>query len=363
MLGHMRSSIDRPGRDERVPHTERGAEHERDRRGTSMITGRWGKPSEVLLDLVVEENGAVRGVVNPDRQNAPIRQGHFDAVSGVINLEGEHVRPDGTTLAFRIAGHLDGRTLRLKYQYGDMRGETDVVRVEEYAPRPLTLRDRLRSRIAGLKRWINARSRPTGKENARNLRERGESLDSITVRDAVATDVQALAELHVTTWNATYKTTRGPTIATRTWQWDQVFAKEHRRDFVLVLEDRNGRLIGFTWGRPHEGEFEGELSKIYLRWEYHGLGLGRRMMTETARRFLERGIHSFILFAELSNPTLGFYDRVGGERLLDDHGQFSGAYGWRDIRTLINSPLSANRPPQPTRGGSKSNEPRLGARG
>lgn len=76
------------------------------------------------------------------------------------------------------------------------------------------------------------------------------------------------------------------------------------------------------------------MSKIYLRWEGHGLGLGRRMMAETARRFTERGIHSFILFAELSDPTLAFYDRMGGECLLDDRGQFNGGYGWRDVRTL-----------------------------
>jgi GNAT superfamily N-acetyltransferase len=201
----------------------------------------------------------------------------------------------------------------------------------------VTLWDRLKPRIAGLKRRINARSRPTGEENARTLRERGESLDSITFRDAIAADIPALAELHVTTWNATYNTSRGPTMATRAWQWNQVFAKEDRRDFVLVLEDRGGRLIGFTWGKPHEGELGGQLSKIYLRWEYHGLGLGRRMMAETARRFLERGIHSFILFAELDNPTLGFYDRMGGERLLDDRGQFGGAYAWRDVKTLIRS--------------------------
>ena len=200
---------------------------------------------------------------------------------------------------------------------------------------PLTFRDRLKPHIADVKRWINARSRPTGEENARKLRERGESLDSITFRDAVAADIPALAELHVTTWNATYNTARGPTIATRTWQWNQVFAKENRRDFALVLEDRNRRLIGFVWGKPHQGEFKGQVSKIYLRWEYHGLGLGRRMMAETARRFLERDIDSFILFAELSNPTLGFYDRMGGERLLDDRGQFGGAYGWRDVRTLL----------------------------
>lgn len=289
----------------------------------------------MLLDLVVEEDGAVRGVANPGGQNAPIRRGQFDASSGVLDLEGEHLRPDGTALPFRIAGRLDGRTLRLTYQYGDMRGTTDVVRVEEYTPPPLSFLDRLKPSVAAVKRWINARSRPTGAENARTLRERGESLDSITFRDAVAADIPALAELHVTTWNATYNTARGPTIATRTWQWNQVFAKENKRDFVLVLEDRNQRLIGFTWGRPHEGELEGELSKIYLRWEYHGMGLGRRMMAETARRFLERGIHSFILFAELSNPTLGFYDRMGGERLLDDRGQFGGAFGWRDLRKLI----------------------------
>jgi ribosomal protein S18 acetylase RimI-like enzyme len=300
-----------------------------------VITGRWGKPSDVLLDIVVEPDGAVRGVANPGRQDAPIRRGQFDAATGALHLEGDHVRPDGMTMSFRIDGRLDGRRLRLTYQYGEMRGNVDVVRVEEYRPPRLTVVDRLKRRVAALKRWLSALSRPSGETNAGRLRERGESLDSIVFRDAVAADIPALAELHVTTWNATYRTTRGPTIATRTWQWHEVFRKEHRRDFVLVLEDRNGRLIGFTWGKPHDGEFAGELSKIYLRWEYHGLGLGRRMMAETARRFLDRGIHAFILHAELSNPTLAFYDRMGGERLLDERGQFAGAYAWRDVRRLV----------------------------
>jgi ribosomal protein S18 acetylase RimI-like enzyme len=299
-----------------------------------MINGRWGKPNEVLLDLVVEEGGKVRGVANPGRQNAPIRRGHFDATSGAVNLEGEAVRPDGTTVPFRIEGRLDDRTLRLAYQFGEMEGTIDVVRVEEYRPRPLSLWERLKPRVEEVKRRINARSRPTGEENARKLRGRNEPLESITFRDAVAADIPR--------WPAArHDVERDLQHHPRTDDRDAHLAmepglrQENRRDFVLVLEDRSGRLIGFTWGKPNEGEFEGQLSKIYLRWEYHGLGLGRRMMAETARRFLERGIHSFILFAELSNPTLGFYDRMGGERLLDDRGQFGGAYGWRDVRTLI----------------------------
>jgi GNAT superfamily N-acetyltransferase len=300
-----------------------------------MITGRWGTPSEVLLDLVVDENGGITGIANPGRQNAVIQRGRFDAATGDVRLEGQHTPRDGASVPFLIEGRLEGRRLKLAYQFGEMRGVVDVVRVEEYRPRSPTLVDRLKPHVARVLRWLNARTRPSGETNARKLRERGEPLDSIIFRDATAADIPALAELHVTTWNATYNTARGPTIATRTWQWNQVFAKQHRRDFVLVLENRNGQLIGFTWGKPHEGELAGELSKIYLRWEYHGLGLGRRMMAETARRFLDRGIDSFILFAELTNPTLGFYDHMDGERLVDDRGLFNGAYAWRDLRKLI----------------------------
>src|SRR6476660_7557847 len=104
-----------------------------------MISGRWGKPAEVLLDLVVAPDGSIQGVANPGRQNAPIRRGHFDASSGAVDLEGEYVTPDGTIQPFRVAGRLAGRTLRLTYEFGDVRGETDVVRVEDYVPQPLSV--------------------------------------------------------------------------------------------------------------------------------------------------------------------------------------------------------------------------------
>jgi GNAT superfamily N-acetyltransferase len=302
-----------------------------------MITGQWGKPSEVLLDIVVDPDGAVRGVVNPGRQNAPIRDGRFNESDSTVELEGEIPRPDGEAAPFRITGRLDGRTLRLSYAIGDDHGTTELVRIEEYRPPRLTLANRLEARLADIRRYVDSRSRPDAEANARRLRDRGESLDSIIVRDAVAADSLALAELHVTTWNATYRTLRGPSVSTRVRQWNEVFGKQPRLDFVVVLEDRTGRLIGFAAGKPYQGECSGQLSKIYLRWEYHGLGLGRRLMSEAAQRFLDRGIDSFILFAERSNPTIGFYDRVGGERLVDERGLFTGAYAWRDVRRLIMS--------------------------
>jgi L-amino acid N-acyltransferase YncA len=301
-----------------------------------MITGQWGTNATPLLDIRVGDDGTVTGIANPGRERAPIRSGRFDAATGALRLEGEHTEPGRPPIPFVIEGKLDGGKLALRYQFGEQTGELTMGRVEEYHPKPLTIRQRLEPYLAAVQRRLNARTRPTGADNARKLNERGESLDSIVFRDASADDIAALAELHVTTWNATYNTTRGPTVEIRAWQWTEVFRKNDPRSFVLVLENASGRLIGFAWGKPHGGMdgFAGQLSKIYLRWEYHGLGLGRRMMGHIARRFLERGIDSFILFAELSNPTLGFYDRMGGERLLDEHGRFGGAYGWRDVSAL-----------------------------
>lgn len=303
-------------------------------RQTALISGRWGNPADVLLDLVAGPDGVVRGLVNPGRQVATIRHGRFDASSGAVHLEGAHVAPDGAAIPFRIDGHLRGRTLCLSYCFGDAAGTIDLMRVEAYAPRTARMFERLKARVARFKRALNARFRPGSGRNRRRLRDRGESVDTIVFRDAVAADIPALADLHVATWNATYRTNRGPGVGLRTRQWSEVLHRRPREDFVLVLENREGRLIGFTWGKPHGGEFAGELSKIYLRWEYHGLGLGRRMLAETAARFLERGMDSFVLFSESSNPTIGFFDHLGGERLLDEHGLFAGGFAWRDARPL-----------------------------
>jgi hypothetical protein len=50
---------------------------------------------------------------------------------------------------------------------------------------------------------------------------------------------------------------------------------------------------------------------------------------------LKIGIDSMILFADPHNPNILFYERLGGEKLLDEKGVFHGAYGWKDIRPLL----------------------------
>jgi ribosomal protein S18 acetylase RimI-like enzyme len=108
--------------------------------------------------------------------------------------------------------------------------------------------------------------------------------------------------------------------------------------FCYVIEDGHGELVGFAKGKRHDGGvlgYAGELNKIYLLRRVQRQGLGRRLLCAVARRFMEGGVASMLLFGEASNPSNGFYEAFGAERLYSDSGEFHGGYGWRDLGALV----------------------------
>lgn len=184
-------------------------------------------------------------------------------------------------------------------------------------------------------------TRPSRGANRRRARRRGEGPDSFEVREVRGEDLDALVDLHVRTWNATYPFySPKPTHEIRRAQWSRAFAGGREPWFCFVVVHPDGDLVGFAKGihRTPEvvggHEFRGELSKIYLLRRYQRLGLGRIMLGRVADRFLADGIPSMILFAEPSNPSSHFYEAMGAERLRDADGRFHGAYGWSDLGAL-----------------------------
>jgi ribosomal protein S18 acetylase RimI-like enzyme len=156
------------------------------------------------------------------------------------------------------------------------------------------------------------------------------------IREATPHDIPALAELHVATWNATYpEVLQKPTYEIRERQWQAAFEVTDGSWFCFLVEDEGGRLVGFAKGTPADHpDFSGQLSKIYLLGVHQRQGLGRRLVGHLARRFLDQGVTSMVLFADAQNPSCGFYEALGAERLFDEAGNFHGAYGWRDLRRL-----------------------------
>jgi GNAT superfamily N-acetyltransferase len=184
-------------------------------------------------------------------------------------------------------------------------------------------------------RFVAGLQRPSKAANLRRLRERGETVGSLRIRDATEADIPALARLHVTTWNATYAPLlmKGPSSEIRERQWRETFARTDGTWFCLVVERPDGAPVGFAKGnRSDNPEFGGELNKIYLLREYQRLGIGRRLLGHVATRFLDQGINSMWLFGDARNPSSGVWRALGAEKTDDDPG--NGNYGWRDLRKL-----------------------------
>ena len=163
---------------------------------------------------------------------------------------------------------------------------------------------------------------------------------TFNLRLAHLADIPRLAELHVQTFNETHRGGRpgGPSYELRESQWREAFDLQDGSWFCYVIEDDESKLVGFARGAPHDGgspEYEGELSKIYVLQRVQHQGLGRRLLCAVAGRFVDEGVTSMLLFGEATNPSNGFYESFGAERLYSDKGDFHGSYGWRDLRVLV----------------------------
>lgn len=180
---------------------------------------------------------------------------------------------------------------------------------------------------------------PSKARNVRRLRARGETPDVISIREASARDIPALARLHVATWNATYAPLlmKGPSEDVRQRQWREAFAKNEASWFCFVAERPDGELVAFAQGnRSDHPEFGGELGKIYVRRGYQRLGIGRRLIGHVARRFRDLGINTMWLYGDARNPSSRVWLALGATKTDSDPG--TGNYGWRDLSNLAALP-------------------------
>ncbi|MCW8133284.1 MAG: GNAT family N-acetyltransferase [Planctomycetota bacterium] len=158
------------------------------------------------------------------------------------------------------------------------------------------------------------------------------------ISEALAEDVAALPKLHVQTFNETHcdGRARGPSFELRERQWREAYAAADGAWFCFVVEDDAGHWSDSRKGTPHKGGVPGagELNKIYVLRQFHRQGIGRLLVCHVARRFLSAASRRCCSSA-MANPSNGFYEAFGAERLYSPSGEFHGGYGWRDLHQLF----------------------------
>jgi len=185
-------------------------------------------------------------------------------------------------------------------------------------------------------RFLLGLARPSKATNTRLLRERGETAASLVIREPAAADIPALAQLHVTTWNATYGglLMTGPPVAIRESQWREAFATADGSWFCFVVEGRDG-LVGFAKGTRDADPSAGQLSKIYLLRDYQRVGLGRRLVGHVTRRFIGQGVSTMSSYVDARNPSCAFYEALSAKWLVEANGAVNQSwYVWRNLPKL-----------------------------
>ncbi len=152
---------------------------------------------------------------------------------------------------------------------------------------------------------------------------------AFTVREPIAEEASAIADIHVATWKETYSDLlpehyfSEEYVAGRHRMWQHVLT--HTSDDVTVrVAEVDGEIVGFAWVGPGEG-IGGEepprqrlLYAIYVLAAEHGTGVGQALLDETL------GDGPAMLWVAKENPrATAFYLRNGfrfdGVEQVDPH--------------------------------------------
>jgi len=188
-----------------------------------------------------------------------------------------------------------------------------------------------------------------GRRFRRGTKITDEEDEGMLIREARSTDVQALAYVHVASWQTTYPgllpdtTLARFTLEQRVQMWAGILRASDEKSCVFVAEEAE-EVVGFASGGPERTDdpvYTGELYAIYLLATAQGRGVGRALFTSVADALVGQDRRALFVWVLDTNPACRFYEALGGVRVRTKQEEFDGvpltevAYGWADTGPLL----------------------------
>ena len=147
-------------------------------------------------------------------------------------------------------------------------------------------------------------------------------MENITIRKAAFEDSAEIANVHINSWREAYKglisedflNERPLFFKNRYELWKKVTVNEKQTTVVAECE-KNG-VVGFingTNGRDENKKDYAEVWCLYLLEKYHGKKIGFHLLKSFFDKHLELGFEKGYLWVFADNPTISFYEKVGGK--------------------------------------------------
>jgi len=173
------------------------------------------------------------------------------------------------------------------------------------------------------------------------------------LRIATRDDVEAIAALHADSWRRNYRGAYrdsyldGDVITDRLAVWTDRIGHPGPADYTIVAE-RDGQVLGFAHTKFDEDNIWGALvDNLHVDHNHKGLGIGTRLLRDTARAVLARpaptGMYLWVL--EQNSSAQAFYAARGGREVGRElRGPFPGGgtavgfrIAWPDPNLLLRS--------------------------
>ncbi len=176
-----------------------------------------------------------------------------------------------------------------------------------------------------------------------------EGLLDYAISPAGPGDSAELGRVHVRAWRETYTgvlpqaalNRMSATVHARRFRYDLMRAQPGQ--VTLIAEDAE-EAVGYACGALLKGDGRGadaEVFTLYVVRAAQGVGVGRALLTASARVLRAEGAKSLLLFVLSRNERArGFYERLGGEAFAEvasrgwGEGLTETAYRWADIDRL-----------------------------
>jgi len=168
----------------------------------------------------------------------------------------------------------------------------------------------------------------------------------LEIRLATIDDAAGLSKVHIDTWRTTY-TGIVPQAhldsfdyKQRADRWREILITNQPRSHNLV-STLNGTIVGFVSGgesRTPNTPYESEIYALYLLKEYQGRGFGKLLFNRSVTSLIASGFSSTMLWVLKDNPTVGFYQAMGGKLFDEQPDEIGGvkltesAYGWDQLK-------------------------------
>jgi GNAT superfamily N-acetyltransferase len=153
---------------------------------------------------------------------------------------------------------------------------------------------------------------------------------SIDVRRAEPQDAPAISEVHRQAWSQAYAglIPHKPLIQMLERRGEGWWRKAVRGPATLLVLDIGGVIAGYATiglNRARALPYDGEIYELYLRPEYQGIGLGRRLFGESRRLLRSLGCEGLVVWClEDSEHAVRFLRRHGGADLAEGIEDFDG---------------------------------------